>query len=130
MAEKPPKLTLIDPDQADPRPDPSQPPAGLHESGRGLWKRILRDFEISDAHGLEALYQICVASDRANECAEAIARDGAVIRTKTGPRDHPALKHELQMRSFICRALARMGFDVITPRGEPGRPSGGGDFRG
>jgi hypothetical protein len=127
MAENPPKLTLI---PAEPGPDPLQPPAGLQETGRGLWNRILRDFEVNDAHGREALFQICVASDRAQECAEAIARDGAVIRTKNGPRDHPALRHELQIRAFICRALSRMGFDVIQPRSEMGRPSGGGDFRG
>jgi hypothetical protein len=53
-----------------------------------------------------------------------------VIKTKSGPRDHPALRHELQIRAFICRALARMGFDVIAPRNDMGRPSGGGDYRG
>jgi hypothetical protein len=124
------KLMLIGPEQPEPRPNPLEPPAQLKATGRDLWARVHRDFEVTDAHGLEALFQVCVASDRAQECAEAIAADGAVIKTRTGLRSHPLLRDEIQLRSFICRALGRMGFDVVTPRGELGRPSGGGDYRG
>jgi hypothetical protein len=130
MAKKPPNLTLIGPEQPEPRPNPLEPPAQLKETGRDLWLRIHRDFVVDDAHGLEALYQVCVASDRAQECAEAIARDGVTIKTRSGLRDHPLIRHETQMRSFICRSLARMGFDVVAPRAELGRPSGDGSYRG
>jgi hypothetical protein len=54
MAENTTKLTLIAP---EPGPDPLQPPGGLQETGRGLWNRILRDFEVNDAHGREALFR-------------------------------------------------------------------------
>jgi hypothetical protein len=92
-------------------------------AGRDLWSRVHRDYEVDDANGLEALYQVCVAADRAAEFAEAIARDGAVIRVKGGAREHPLLRCELQTRAFIVRALGKMGFDVIAPRTEVGRPA-------
>jgi hypothetical protein len=131
MAKKPPpNLTLIGPEQPEPRRNPLEPPAQLKETGAALWGHVLRDFVVDDAHGLETLFQVCVASDRAQECAEAIARDGAVIKTRSGLRDHPLLRHETQLRAFVCRALARMGFDVVTPRGELGRPSSDGSYRG
>jgi hypothetical protein len=56
-----------------------------------------------------------------------IARDGAVIRTKSGLKDHPLVRHELAARSFIvstskqrARSSAdRRSYEVITCR----RPS-------
>jgi hypothetical protein len=51
--------------------------------------------------------------------------DGEVIRTKTGFRDHPLLKHELGARNFVCRTLSRLGLNVEPVRG-PGRPGSGG----
>jgi hypothetical protein len=50
-----------------------------------------------------------------------IDRDGEVIRTKQGLRDHPGLKHELANRSFVVRTLSRLGLDVeaIKPVGRP-----------
>jgi hypothetical protein len=41
------------------------------------------------------LQQICAAADRVAEFALTIARDGPTIRTKTGLKDHPLLRHEL-----------------------------------
>jgi hypothetical protein len=124
-AKNPPNLTVIDP---EPRPNALAPPATLGDSGRALWNAIHADFEITDAAGLAMLTEICIETDRCAEYAEAIARDGAVIRTKNGPKDHPLLKHEIASRSFVVRSLHRLGLDVIVPRAEPGRPAG--DYRG
>lgn len=75
--------------------------------------------------------QICAAADLANQYAAAIERDGGpTIRTKTGIRDHPLIRHEIAARSFVVRSLHRLNLDVIAPRTEVGRPSGGGDYRG
>ena len=119
MSKKP-ALTIVD------RPAETLPPtpAILGEAGTKLWKSIQSEFRVDDAPGREMLAQICAAADRADECARAIAEDGAVIRTKAGFRDHPLLKHELAARSFICRALHRLGLDIETPRSSVGRPAG------
>ncbi|MGX1352479.1 hypothetical protein AB7M49_006088 [Bradyrhizobium elkanii] len=121
-------LTVID---AASKPDPLAPPASLGEAGRRLWADVHRDYEVIDAVGLEMLARICAMADRAAEYAAAIERDGVVIRSKNGMvRDHPANKHLLACQSFILRSLQRLNFDVIPPRTELGRPSGGGDYRG
>jgi hypothetical protein len=67
------------------------------------------------------LFQICAAADRAVECASMIARDGPVISTKHGLKEHPLLKIELASRSFVVRTLQRLGLDVeaVKPQGRP-----------
>lgn len=127
MAKKPPELTLIG---AAPGPDPLAPPPELGEAGSKLWRDLHRDYVIDDASGLEMLHQIAAAADRIAEYSAAIERDGAVLRTKTGIKDHPLIRHELNARSFVVRSLHKLGLDIIASRAEAGRPSGGGDYRG
>ncbi|MGV7219233.1 P27 family phage terminase small subunit [Bradyrhizobium sp. UFLA05-112] len=125
LAKKPPILTVIDPAS---KPDPLAPPPGLGEAGEKLWVAIHADFAITDAGGLAMLHQICAAADRVAECTATIARDGPVIRTKAGLKDHPLLRHELAAQSFIVRSLHRLGLDIEPTRHEIGRPAG--SYRG
>jgi len=120
----PPTLTIVDPSN----PNPLAPPPTLAETGRELWNSLHRDFVIEDSSGLQMLFQVCSAADQAAEYSATIARDGATIRGSSGLRDHPLIKHELAARAFVVRALHKMGFDIVTPRAEAGRPTG--DYRG
>jgi len=43
--------------------------------------------------------------------------------TKSGPREHPALRAELGCRAFVCRNLQRLGLNIETLK-PVGRPSG------
>ena len=104
MAKRPPTLTLID---TASKPNPLAPPPSLGEAGAKLWRDIHSDFEITDAGGLAMLAQICAATDRVAEYVSTIAPDGPTIRTKTGLKDHPLLRHELAAQSFIVRLLHR-----------------------
>jgi hypothetical protein len=99
-----------------------QPPRPLNDPGRSLWDRVHREFVIEDAQGIELLTIACEQTDRVAELRAQIAKDGLMIRTQTGYRDNPLLKHELQSRALISRALARLGID--PPRPGPGRPPG------
>lgn len=126
--KRPPTLTVFD---AASKPDPVAPPASLGASGIALWRNIHNDFEVTDAAGLEMLFQICSAADLVSEYATTITRDGGpTIRTKTGIREHPLVRHQLAAKSFVVRSLHRLGLDIIPPRNEIGRPSGGGAYRG
>ena len=117
---KKPKLTLV-----QTKPNPLAPPSTLGQAGAKLWQRIQQEFRVDDAPGAATLEEICAAADRLSEYAEAIARDGPMIRTKTGVlKDHPLLKHELATRAFITRALHRLNLDVEAPRDTVGRPPG------
>jgi hypothetical protein len=117
--QKKPELTVV-PSTLNLRPAP----ANLAATGRTLWERIQLEFRFDDSPGIETLTQICLAADRAAECAESIKQDGLMIRTKNGFRDNPLLKTELTCRSFVVRSLHRLGFDIQAPRSGSGRPPG------
>jgi hypothetical protein len=119
MADKPP-LTLV-----GSIPTHVAPPATLGEPGRRLWQTIMNEYDIQDAGGLEVLAQICAIQDRVENLKTAIDRDGETIKTRNGPRAHPALRDELQGRALICRLLERLGLTVegVRPVGRPPRGS-------
>jgi hypothetical protein len=122
LAKTPPMLTVID---SASKPSPLAPPPGLGEAGAKLWHAIHADYVVDDAGGLAMLQQICAAADRVAEYAATIARDGTTVRSGSGIREHPLLRHELAAQSFIVRSLHRLGLDIIPPRHEIGRPAGG-----
>jgi P27 family predicted phage terminase small subunit len=116
---KKPRLTLVDQSAVT----SLAPPSTLDKTGATLWRSVMAEYDIRDAGGLEILRQSCEAADRVQEFSQVIARDGPMIRTKQGPKDHPLLKHELAARAFVVRSLHRLGLDV-EPVKAIGRPAG------
>jgi hypothetical protein len=100
------------------------PPRKLDAPGRGLWDRIMAEYDIADSGGMEMLCQACQSLDRAEALRAEIDRDGEVIRVRGSVREHPALKHELASRSFVVRALARLNLNVEPLHPSAGRPPG------
>jgi hypothetical protein len=99
------------------------PPRPLGPHGASLWQRVMREYGISDTGGIELLAQACQALDRAEALADAIARDGATIYSRTGvPKTHPACKDELACRAFVVKTLERLGLNVEAIS-KPGRPT-------
>jgi hypothetical protein len=105
--------------------NPASPPANLKPTGRELWQTILHEYEIDDSGSLALLAEACKAADRAAECSKIIDKEGLVIATKMGVRDHPLMKAELLLRSFVTRTLIRIGV-VDPPKNPIGRPPRGG----
>src|SRR3954469_24159732 len=101
-----PPLTVV-----SPAATASPPPATLGDHGRALWNRIVGSYNFEDEAGRELLAQLCHASDRAESLREQIDRDGELITSRTGLREHPGLKSELANRAFVCRTIARLGLD-------------------
>jgi hypothetical protein len=104
--------------------DLAAPPSTLGKAGAKLWRSIMSEYSIEDSGGREMLSQACASMDRIAECVDSIAHDGLVVRTKQGPKENPLLKHELALRSFVVRTLARLGLDVEVVK-PVGRPSAG-----
>jgi hypothetical protein len=104
---------------------PVPPPRPLGQHGSALWQRVQSEYRITDVGGAEILSQICSAADRVESLRAAIDRDGETIFTKSGPKAHPALRDETQLRAFIVRGIEKLGlnFEAIKPSG---RPPGGG----
>jgi P27 family predicted phage terminase small subunit len=115
------RLSVVTGDQP-----PVKPPRKLGKHGAQLWRNLMSEFQIDDSAGLEMLALACEQLDRAQECREQIDRDGLMLRTKHGPKDHPLLKAELSARAFVCRTLQRLGLDAeaIKPIGRPPAPYG------
>jgi hypothetical protein len=104
----------------------NEPPRSLDNHGRSLWNRIVNEYDVSDAGGRELLLLACQALDRAEALRAQIDAEGEVQKVKGVLRDHPALKHELQNRSFVAKALDRMGLNLEVPVRSVGRPPIGG----
>ena len=123
--KKTPKLALVDAitEVSD------TPPRPLGGYGAELWRAITSEYSFDDTPGREMLYHACAALDRAEDCAAQIAVDGPVLRTKSGFREHPALRCELASRSFCVRTLARLGLDY-EPVKAVGRPPSAYGFKG
>jgi hypothetical protein len=121
MPGRTPKLAVVGAKAPDIEP---KPPCDLGEVGLSLWRDIVTAYEFDDRGSYETLAQACAAADRAAACAAQIEKDGVLIRTKGGMRDHPLIKHEIAARSFVVRTLARLGLDLEPVRAGPGRPAG------
>lgn len=118
MIGKQPPLTVVKPATIG-----NEPPRKLGHHGMTLWNAVQAEYRIVDIGGREILAQICAAEDTAESCADQVKADGPVIMTKSGMREHPALKHELAARAFICRNLQRLGLNLETIK-PVGRPPG------
>jgi hypothetical protein len=103
-----------------------QPPRTLGEAGRNLWERIVAEYDLSDAGGAELLTLACQALDRAEALREQIDADGEVITIRGVPKAHPAIRDELNCRSFIAKSLSRLGLALEVPSRPVGRPPQGG----
>jgi hypothetical protein len=99
-----------------------QPPRLLGKAGLRLWRAVVGEYDLADAGGVELLCLACQALDRAEACRVQIDRDGEMVRTKTGAREHCLLKAELANRAYVSRAISRLGIDGETakPIGRPG----------
>jgi hypothetical protein len=120
-----PELTVIGPASGR---NPLPPPEGLGAAGSKLWSDLHRDYVIDEASGLEMLRQICCTADKVAEYSDTVDRDGAILRTKAGVKEHPLIRHVQTGRSFIVRSLHKLGLDIIEPRAGAGRPNG--EYRG
>jgi hypothetical protein len=103
-----------------------RPPRTLGAPGASLWARIVEEYQVNDAGGIELLCLACETLDRVQALRELIDSEGEVVRTKNGLRDHPALRHELAGRAFISKCLSRMGVNVEATSRPVGRPAGPG----
>ena len=103
---------------------PTRPPPDLGVSGRQLWVSILQDHDVHGAGNLAVLHQAAKALDVAEQYASIIAKEGPVLVTKSGARDHPLIRHTLNARALACRLLSKLGV-VDVPKRPVGRPPHG-----
>ena len=95
----------------------------LAAAGRQLWDTVLEAHDVDDVASRECLLLACEQLDRAEALAREIKKDGCVLRSKTSSmvRDHPAIKHELACRAFVCKQLRELGLVHAEVRRGVGR---------
>jgi hypothetical protein len=113
----PPTLSIVSPDATG-----GSPPRDLGQHGRELWDAIQREYGIRDTGGRELLAQACGALDLIEALGEAIARDGAIVYGRAGPKAHPAVKDQIGARAFLVRTLEKRGVTTENINPGPGRP--------
>jgi hypothetical protein len=106
-----------------PEPVGSPPPRPLGRHGQALWNAVMGEYGIKDTGGIELLAQACGAVDVIEMLGEAIARDGAIVYSRAGPKAHPAVKDQIAARAFVVRTLERLGLNVEAVKPGPGRPA-------
>ena len=90
-----------------------------------LWDMVLEAHDVDDVASRDAVWLACEQLDRAEALAREIKKDGCVLRSKTSSmvRDHPAIKHELACRAFVCKQLRELGLTRADVRRGSGRPT-------
>jgi phage terminase small subunit len=101
-----------------------EPPATLGPTGAELWRAVLTQYDIIDAGGLAILEDACRERQNATDMAAVIAAEGFMVKTKSGRKEHPLIKHELAARALTARLLQRLGLDLEPVRPSTGRPGG------
>ncbi len=97
-----------------------KPPEGLKGAGRKLWREVMAVYEL-EQHELLLLREACRVSDRLDELAALVERDGAVVDSPQGERAHPALVESRQQQITLARVLAALRL----PAGEEGDQASG-----
>ena len=102
-------------------------PEALSVEARSWWKRLAKEYDISDEAGLLLLQTALEAFDRMRTAQAAIAEDGVTIKDRWGQvKQHPLLAVERDSRAGMLAAIKSLSLDLEPLHARPGRPPGGG----
>jgi P27 family predicted phage terminase small subunit len=101
-----------------------RPPAGLCPASRALWRRLVREYAITDSGGLALLELAAQAYRRLVEARAILDKQGVTITDRHGQlRAHPLVNVERDARIAVVATLKQLGLD-LEPVGNVGRPGG------
>lgn len=83
-------------------------PAGLGTRGRAYWRATMGAYELTDSE-TELLLEVCRTLDDLARLAEAIDREGAMVKGSAGqPVVNPALTEARGQRAILHRLVAAL----------------------
>jgi phage terminase small subunit len=91
---------------------PREPPAGLKDAGKALWKDTVAEVEF-DPHHLRALGEACKTLDEVHSLKSRLEADGSIVDSPQGQKVHPALPELRQARMTLARLLASLKIPAI-----------------
>jgi P27 family predicted phage terminase small subunit len=96
-------------------------PAHLSPGMRKFFKKIMEDFDL-ESHHVVILTRACETFDMAEKARRQVALEGLTVTTRTGgPKQHPAVRIELEATNCARLLLRELGLD-LEPAGEVGCP--------
>ncbi len=98
-------------------------PKELHETGKKLWNRVLRDFGLADHEEL-VLLQACRVSDNLDRLQCEMATGSLVIESSQGSRIHPALVEARQQSLALAKIMASLRIPFGEEDKQPQNRSG------
>ena len=102
-----------------------KPPKGLSSDAKGLWVRLVEEYEIDDAAGLAILAAGLESFDRANEAKKVLDKEGPIMTDRWGQKKpHPGVGVEIANRAAYLNAIRLLNLDVLDSKRGPGRPPG------
>ena len=92
-------------------------PLGLSDASTAWVAELVAAYECGP-HDLRLLELAARSHDRAQQCREAVERDGVAITDRFGQvKPHPLLAEERQQGDLMRRAIATLAFTVDVPEG-------------
>lgn len=103
----------------------AKPPSHLSAAAKRWFREISATYGICDRAGALLLAQAAECWDRANECRERIAKEGATVLDRFGQsKAHPLTAVERDARQGFRAALKLLNLDIAAiPSGERGNAS-------
>jgi P27 family predicted phage terminase small subunit len=99
-------------------------PPHLSKEAKAKWKKLTKEYGISDAGGMEILRAGLEAFDRAQSSRILIDKVGLVVKDRFGAvKQNPLISCERDARAAYLQALKQLCLDVVTPHDGPGRPT-------
>lgn len=99
-------------------------PAHLSKEAKVIWGKLVKEYGIEDAGGLEILRAGTEAFDRSQAARASIDKIGLLVKDRFGAfKPHPLIACERDARAAYLQALKQLCLDV-EPVKDIGRPPG------
>jgi hypothetical protein len=95
-------------------------PAHLGSCGKRFWKRILREYNVEEAHHYELLSQAAACLDRIEQARQRVEADGAFVVDRYGQtRAHAGVIIERDCRRLFAALCRELCLDIQDPADAP-----------
>ena len=104
---------------------PVETPKTFNSEAKGIWRKLLAEYDIADEGGYQVLQVGLEAFSRMRECQKQIGLDGITTTDRFGQvKAHPLLACERDARAQYLAALKALNLDMEPANHVIGRPGG------